>query len=123
MNTPGCYSREQREAEVISGFLKYPFWNRTKSLFNVRIIHSLAISKLVSIVTESGQKLIQVCRHPPVGLRLKRKRGVRRMNDSNNEDYDDDDYSLAACLVTNSTEEQEALKLIRDLQIQAGCHR
>ena len=89
-------SWEQREAEVISGFLKYPLWNRTKSLFTPwRIIHSLpAISKLVSIVTESGQKLIQVCRHPPVGLRLKRKRGMRRMNDSDNEDYDDDDYSF-----------------------------
>ena len=89
-------SWEQREAEVISGFLKYPFWNRTKKFVHAVANHSLtpAISKLVSIVTESGQKLIQVCRHPPVGLRLKRKRGVRRMNDSNNEDYDDDDYSL-----------------------------
>ena len=89
--------------------------------------HSLTpayLSKLVSIVTESGQKLIQVCRHPPVGLRLKRKRGVRRMNDSNNEDYDDDDYSLRSL----SSDQLDGgargiLKLIRDLQIQAGCHR
>ena len=52
---------------------------------NEKFVHTvanhslLAISKLVSIVTESGKKLIQVYRHPPVGLRLKEKRGIRRM--------------------------------------------
>jgi hypothetical protein len=87
------HSWEQREAEVISGFLKYPLWNRTKKFVCTVANHSLtpAISKLTSFVTESGQRLIQVCRQPVLQLRLKRKRGMRMMNDSDNEEFNDDD--------------------------------
>ena len=86
-------SWEQREAEVISGFLKYPFWNRTKKFVWTVANHSIApaISKLASFVTGSGQRLVQVCRHPMVGLRLKRKRGISMLSDSENEEFNDDD--------------------------------
>jgi hypothetical protein len=86
-------SWEQREAEVISGFLKYPFWNRTKKFVWTVANHSIApaISKLASFVTESGQRLVRVCRHPMVGLRLKRKRGISMLSDSENEEFNDYD--------------------------------